>query len=365
MNLRNTPVFFYVLILFGNFATSNNYYAFGVSSFFWLKPGTHACYAFSGHTLFDDGGVGYPFRWNYSWICLSVNDSYAVLKVEVNLELFKLPEWTHPAEVLYYGTEILERAARGDLSFVKRIPLDQVIGNFEMHNSSVTPGIREGIGIFSPITINKKLVVTVNLDSMMMIDEHGQEWGRWLLWIDPLKYPLEENTLETIVMNWLGRSVDANISYRPSISTPVDTIFGQVSRCYLVASQEILEDEFLSEHGVGAMFITYYYEPRTGVLLVSESFFDDFLTQQLGIVASGPGKGDIRMTLTEIAFVGDLNSDWQVNISDLAIVAVAFSSKPGEQRWNQLADAKKDGVINIIDVSVVAKIFGTQYIVHQ
>lgn len=54
----------------------------------------------------------------------------------------------------------------------------------------------------------------------------------------------------------------------------------------------------------------------------------------------------------------DLNSDGVVNIVDLSMVAKAFGSSFGQPRWNQAADLNKDGVIDIRDISLVARDFG-------
>jgi hypothetical protein len=56
--------------------------------------------------------------------------------------------------------------------------------------------------------------------------------------------------------------------------------------------------------------------------------------------------------------LGDINEDHVVNILDIAIVAKAFGSKPGDPDWNALGDLNKDGVINILDISLVAKDYG-------
>lgn len=54
----------------------------------------------------------------------------------------------------------------------------------------------------------------------------------------------------------------------------------------------------------------------------------------------------------------DLNDDGAVNILDISIVARAFGSKAGDPSWNELADLDKNSVVNIIDISMVAKDFG-------
>jgi len=59
-----------------------------------------------------------------------------------------------------------------------------------------------------------------------------------------------------------------------------------------------------------------------------------------------------------VAMLGDLNGDGQVNIIDVAISAKAFGSYPGHERWNPNADMNDDDKINIVDVAIVAKQFG-------
>ena len=55
---------------------------------------------------------------------------------------------------------------------------------------------------------------------------------------------------------------------------------------------------------------------------------------------------------------GDLNSDGKVNISDLFIVAKAYGTKPEDPKWNPLADLNNDNIINILDLIHVARNYG-------
>jgi parallel beta-helix repeat protein len=54
----------------------------------------------------------------------------------------------------------------------------------------------------------------------------------------------------------------------------------------------------------------------------------------------------------------DINDDGKVNILDITIVAKAFGSKQGEPAYKEAADLDKNGQINIIDISMIAKDFG-------
>lgn len=57
----------------------------------------------------------------------------------------------------------------------------------------------------------------------------------------------------------------------------------------------------------------------------------------------------------------DLNADGQINIIDISMVARAYGSLPDEPNWNPDADLNSDNVINILDISLIAKRFGKIY----
>jgi len=59
-----------------------------------------------------------------------------------------------------------------------------------------------------------------------------------------------------------------------------------------------------------------------------------------------------------IYYITDVNKDRTVNILDISLVAKAYGSKPGDPKWNAIADFDKNGIINIIDISKVAKDYG-------
>jgi hypothetical protein len=54
----------------------------------------------------------------------------------------------------------------------------------------------------------------------------------------------------------------------------------------------------------------------------------------------------------------DLNKDGVINIIDIAIVAKAFGATPQHPRWNSIADLDDNGIIDRVDISEVAKDYG-------
>jgi hypothetical protein len=59
-----------------------------------------------------------------------------------------------------------------------------------------------------------------------------------------------------------------------------------------------------------------------------------------------------------VRIVGDVNGDGKVDIQDILVVAKAFGSSPGDPRWNPYADINNDNTVNIKDILLVAKNFG-------
>jgi putative CocE/NonD family hydrolase len=57
--------------------------------------------------------------------------------------------------------------------------------------------------------------------------------------------------------------------------------------------------------------------------------------------------------------LGDLDGNSRVDIVDISIVASAFHSVPGASVWNPVADANNDDIINILDVTIVARQYGS------
>lgn len=46
---------------------------------------------------------------------------------------------------------------------------------------------------------------------------------------------------------------------------------------------------------------------------------------------------------------------------DILVVGVAFGSEPDDPNWEPIADLYPDGVIDIMDVLIIAVVFGETY----
>ena len=236
---------------------------------------------------FDDHAWARPVRGNYSWQCLEKNETHTVLDVQVNVEVFKPLNWTTPGKMSYKGIDFYTRAAGGDLSFIRRAPMDQIVGRLELFNS--TDWVYYEVSIPSPLLISDRFQVVVDLDTMMMIGQDGKPWGKWIMWINPFRYPLEDRTEEMSVMNWLNTTVNVNVTYvSPQYASPTDTVLGEVKSYFAASASRPIENEFLTEIGLGGipkMYISYDYEARTGILIgPTGHYLDDVLTQKFGII---------------------------------------------------------------------------------
>jgi hypothetical protein len=60
----------------------------------------------------------------------------------------------------------------------------------------------------------------------------------------------------------------------------------------------------------------------------------------------------------KVKILGDINGDGKVDIMDVLVVAKAFGSYPGHERWNPEADLNMDNKIDIKDIFLVAKNYG-------
>jgi hypothetical protein len=64
--------------------------------------------------------------------------------------------------------------------------------------------------------------------------------------------------------------------------------------------------------------------------------------------------------LVAVSIPGDLNGDFKASLSDLAIFAQAYGSKPDGANWNPNADIDDNGIVNLSDLAIMAEHYGQQ-----
>jgi hypothetical protein len=85
------------------------------------------------------------------------------------------------------------------------------------------------------------------------------------------------------------------------------------------------------------------------------------LPGEYNVILKVTDNNTLRNTTTKTItahYITDSNKDGTVNILDISTVAKAYGSKPGDQGWSETADLNNDGKINILDISLVAKDYG-------
>jgi hypothetical protein len=60
----------------------------------------------------------------------------------------------------------------------------------------------------------------------------------------------------------------------------------------------------------------------------------------------------------KVVLITDINGDGTVDITDVAMVAYAYDTKPGDEKWDERCDLNNDLIIDITDVSMVAYDYG-------
>jgi hypothetical protein len=163
-----------------------------------------------------------------------------------------------------------------------------------------------------------------------------------------------------------------------SISIPDDAYLGTAICCASVMSELPANDgyPYCSEQsigftitGTGTQFTgksaasatgsggTYHLtfklpnSARIGSYYVYTTAYHDTLGQSVFARARN-GLFDYYWLLT------DVNRDGVVNVLDVSMTAKAFGTRAGDPGYNRFADAVSDNVINILDISAVAKDYG-------
>jgi PKD repeat protein len=120
---------------------------------------------------------------------------------------------------------------------------------------------------------------------------------------------------------------------------------------------------------------TASYSPKGNITSYQWNFDDGNVTTVtqplINHTYNQPGKYNVTLKVTDnntlrnttskmitVYYKTDLNKDGTVDILDIAIVAKAYGTRPGDKNWNSIADLDKSGEIDIIDIAKVARDYG-------
>jgi len=92
--------------------------------------------------------------------------------------------------------------------------------------------------------------------------------------------------------------------------------------------------------------------------LPADSKLGNYTVYVNSMVNGAKAVGSTSFEALSRAISTDINGDGVVNIVDIALVAKAYGSYPGHSRWNPAADLDDNGTINIVDIATVAKDYG-------
>jgi hypothetical protein len=67
---------------------------------------------------------------------------------------------------------------------------------------------------------------------------------------------------------------------------------------------------------------------------------------------------DLTDGIVRVGIPGDINKDGHVTLTDLVLLANAYSSRPGDPKWNGDADINGSGAVDLPDLVFLAKYYG-------
>jgi hypothetical protein len=112
----------------------------------------------------------------------------------------------------------------------------------------------------------------------------------------------------------------------------------------------------------------YCVQPCQGVNKWDNGYTGNFWSNSTHVDNNNDGISDVpyiidpnnidHHPLMALYLYGDVNHDGLIDIRDLARVAAAFGSYPGQPRWNRNTDVNEDGIVDIRDLVITGVRFG-------
>ena len=219
-------------------------------------------------------------------------------------------------------------------------------------------------------TIPKHVTLTIYVSLFMaafLLPVNGSESA--IIFIDPPSKegahltPSTDITISVLVANISDlRVVTFNISYEPLILSFRSFSLGALS----YGPQPSLQTS--DKKGFLWLNVTYNTAISTvspmalinitfSILTIGETTLDMHSTQLLDTTGQPIPHVTAGSYFNNFSLY-DINQDGKIDILDLAILAKAFGSYPGHPRWNPDADVNNDGYVDLKDIAIVASHFG-------
>jgi hypothetical protein len=151
------------------------------------------------------------------------------------------------------------------------------------------------------------------------------------------------------ISTWVSSNITRNFSVT-TISAHNDLI-GNVTLSMVDKDNKLVWNGATDSLGQTDFNLTLADNNYTDTLRLEATKGNYSAEQDVGFLSDTP-------VILKMRYFADLNGDGKINIVDIAVVAKAFDSKPGDPSWNETADLDKNGTVNIIDITMVAKDYG-------
>jgi|SRR5271157_733795 len=146
-----------------------------------------------------------------------------------------------------------------------------------------------------------------------------------------------------------GYSISINVTAANQGSVPEQDLSLTV-----YANTSVMDTQTISLPSDGIMTVTFtrnttgFAKGHYTITAAAEGTFDETNTTNNTFDA-----GYVTVTVP-----GDIDGNGKVNLADLVHLALAYGSRPGQARWNPNADINCDGIIDVLDLNILAQYYG-------
>ncbi|MDH7477386.1 MAG: CARDB domain-containing protein [Candidatus Bathyarchaeota archaeon] len=152
---------------------------------------------------------------------------------------------------------------------------------------------------------------------------------------------------------YVGETVAINVTVKnngtESAEFSVTTFFGNLTDNYTIATLKTGQLEAGEEKILTFNWDTSNVKPCQNYTIKANCTVDDDPTPEDNELVDGEVK---------ISILADIDGDGKVDIQDLVLLVKAFGSDPEHPRWNQDADLNNNEKVDIIDLIIMLKNYG-------